>query len=538
MSSHMGGNGKKKQAEPRKATTGGHGESFKECPVCKEHTPQLLRHLKNEHMKHGDKVCPVCQETKADLYRHLIVHTDERPYPCGICDMTFTMLGNRNRHWQKHHKKRNTVTVKSKHAGRRKPPVVPVDVSKMEAKCPVCRKLFTSAAGLHKHFVMHTDEQPFSCKYCKLSSRYRSSIRLHIRRRHSNKSCLNGILMKKNSIFRSPRPWEKMGYFDVSCRKGGKEDGSCPEESDGESSRQGEDEVSSKQGEKDDDNHELICQECGREFDCRSKLLIHSVVHTGETPYQCVYCPAQFTQKGNGLKHMQKMHPKKSLVNALVVKKDTQFAADLVQYKSGMVVGGIKRAKSIEKTNQPFQCSICEVRFKRSSYLRVHMKNFHPDKKPRSWKTNQPFQCTICQVRFKKNIYLRVHLKKFHLKEKEEKPDPIKRRIKTEPGVGNVGNRLFPCPHCDKSYLRKGALNRHMTNHDSVKDERLAADGADNLQCSECAVVCTTLAGLTRHMRKHGTGDLPFQCKPCKMGFSNQATLRKHRQLRCASIAR
>lgn len=51
------------------------------------------------------------------------------------------------------------------------------------------------------------------------------------------------------------------------------------------------------------------CPECGKLFIRGDALRLHMLSHTGEYPYQCEHCGAEFRKKRSMVMHIQKKHP-------------------------------------------------------------------------------------------------------------------------------------------------------------------------------------------------------------------------------------
>lgn len=51
------------------------------------------------------------------------------------------------------------------------------------------------------------------------------------------------------------------------------------------------------------------CNICGKPFNRAYNLKKHLLIHTGERPYGCMFCPYRAALKGNVTKHMQARHP-------------------------------------------------------------------------------------------------------------------------------------------------------------------------------------------------------------------------------------
>ena len=136
-----------------------------ECDyVCKRRN-YLKIHKQKVHVTPREMVCYLCQgnfASTAALYAHMgQVHAEELPYSCDICGYRA-----RARH--------RIVSHKLSHD------------KEPRYKCDFC-----SFATRHKylktqHEYTHQEEKPFSCSICEYKGRWRSSVYMHIKKRHGD----------------------------------------------------------------------------------------------------------------------------------------------------------------------------------------------------------------------------------------------------------------------------------------------------------------------------------------------------------------
>ncbi|XP_050442212.1 oocyte zinc finger protein XlCOF28-like isoform X2 [Adelges cooleyi] len=82
------------------------------------------------------------------------------------------------------------------------------------------------------------------------------------------------------------------------------------------------------------------------------------------------------------------------------------------------------------------------------------------------------------------------------------------------------------CPTCQRTFLNKQNLRRHMQTHSGLKPH----------QCSYCNLSFLRLSHLQRHHRTH-TGERPFTCTECPKSFSRSDKLRYHIMQQHAAMA-
>ena len=78
---------------------------------------------------------------------------------------------------------------------------------------------------------------------------------------------------------------------------------------------------------------------------------------------------------------------------------------------------------------------------------------------------------------------------------------------------------MFPCPHCEKSYLESAHLKKHIMGVHENKFRYL---------CDECDFKTNSSSAFKKHMLLH-SGETPFKCNVCGKGFRCKWVLNNHK---------
>ena len=106
------------------------------------------------------------------------------------------------------------------------------------------------------------------------------------------------------------------------------------------------------------------CDECQSSFTLRKDLLRHQIVHTGEKPYGCQFCPKKFNQTSNVQRHEYSVH---RFVKGVFQCQDCDaFFQTMDELKTHADASGHGGEKS------SYECQLCRKSFSKRANLKRH----------------------------------------------------------------------------------------------------------------------------------------------------------------------
>eukprot|EP00076_Gallus_gallus_P034067 XP_024999605.1 myc-associated zinc finger protein [Gallus gallus] len=144
----------------------------------------------------------------------------------------------------------------------------------------------------------------------------------------------------------------------------------------------------------------------------------------------------------------------------------------------------LRRHRLAHSDERPFQCPVCQQRFKRKDRMGHHLRGHQGA-------VHRPYACAHCPKAFSRPDHLNSHVRQVHSTE-----------------------RPFKCQTCEAAFATKDRLRAHAVRHE------------DKVPCHVCGKLLSA-AYIGDHMKVHGHGPTHV-CGLCNKGFTTAAYLRVH----------
>ncbi|XP_058444477.1 transcription factor grauzone-like [Malaya genurostris] len=134
----------------------------------------------------------------------------------------------------------------------------------------------------------------------------------------------------------------------------------------------------------------------------------------------------------------------------------------------------------------------CGIRHRKRSVLFQHVQHaLNPD----------AFKCEICGKTYKNRFGYNRHKKESHAPEEE---------------------RVYKCHRCPKSFIKEGALKRHLDDHDTLDN--------GTAKCETCGKCFSNINILKNHIKYRHVKQTEYICDVCSKGFYMRSTFLTHRK--------
>ncbi|ODM90784.1 putative zinc finger protein [Orchesella cincta] len=340
-------------------------------------------------------------------------------------------------------------------------------------QCALCDKLFSWKFQMENHMLTHTGEKPFKCTLCARSFNAVGNLARHQlvhkdnRKKYSCSQC-SMLLSSKDTLTQHIRlVHEKSKYFTK------------------------------------------LCNTCKKPFPTNTELSRHMRTHTGEKPYQCLFCDRCFSLSKNLNTHILAIHLKEKPYFC----KDCPYSFSSV----GSLKYHVRKVHPIGLKPQPkFQCCVCEKYLDSNTDLQNHLRVHTREK---------PYSCEICKRRFAWKVSYKHHSAHFHAKEKKtdilcpicEKPFRRLSKLKAH-CQRHIKERPYDCLECDVSFGSNQGLRGHVLR---VHRKEM------NFSCGLCEKTFFLKTARDEHISAH-LKETPYSCSLCSRGFPSKKGLRNH----------
>ncbi|OXA45027.1 Zinc finger protein 26 [Folsomia candida] len=182
------------------------------------------------------------------------------------------------------------------------------------------------------------------------------------------------------------------------------------------------------------------------------------------------------------------------------------------------------------KQGRKWECPKCSKSFKTHGDLNRHIARHDPDGN---------VKCEVCGLLSKNRVALSSHVVRIHSNRKRPSCNTCHRMFSNSTNLRehikaahNTKERpRFPCtfPGCEKSYLNKGHISRHVNYEHAQNPVRFP--------CTLCGNEFKARFELEQHISTHTT-EKPYNCATCGMSFAQMRKMKSHEKMHLEKSAR
>ncbi|KAB7494387.1 Zinc finger protein [Armadillidium nasatum] len=368
------------------------------------------KYLKNHMSLHTGQYlyfCPVCRKGINDKHRfeeHKLTHAGTKPHSCNVCSRSFYFYATYKRHMRSSCHKNFYIKK---------------DLLKSNANsCSICYQDFDNVYSLRNHMRAHADANPFLCKLCGKTFKYKKHLKSHLK--DHNFQCTKCPVQFKSVVAYNDHMKRHNGGFLYTCY-------ACKKTFSKSSNLIAHENIHKSNSQK------FYCDYCKTEFSQLGNLSRHLKKNTDRDSYSCSKCSSKFETGCLLRKHLQ-IHSESSIMKVIVSSSSSDVDDNQKDIENNF--------KSDTNTVSKYQCTLCckpliNVLNAQNAYCSKYELSRHKNKHLGI----KPFKCEQCHKTYYKKNSLNTHM-------------AVHSAIKP-----------FSCQYCKTQYCQKIGLKRHLNKN-------------------------------------------------------------------------